>query len=693
MYRQKIGLVLVVLAFGSVYPKGILAERKLLRNHSTSNLNIKNFLLTSTDEKTFRLIREKIIQKKWAEASTLCPTIHDEGYRKAINIYLQLKKFKATFSPTREEVVALMKFNRENYFLGEFENFNRRIEFYYLNDIINWNDVNSYFYRFPSRDINVRIKLLKDEEMAIMIGQQDQSKQPTILTSSLIKKIKNLWITGDFSSEEQDLLLENFHTKLDEKNFIDRAELLVFKKNMDSLEKLLPLLPDKNYKILFSTIMEIEEFPDFIDDLLAKIPKPLASNEALAFTKLKYYRLREMHDKAIEILLSLKGKRDYGQFWAIYRLIYARDSLRNKNYQQAYDLISSYNAPPEADPTEAFWLSGWIALRFLKKYDLAFKHFYGMYKNVSYPINLAKASYWLGKTMEDKGNSRDALYWYTIASAYPLTFYGQLASYARHNLLPPSEKTQEPFQLPKPPEFNEDNLRQLTSNGLVKYALLCHYYENRRDEAGRIFIELINNFLKTKEEIAALVYLVEGLDNERLLVSIAKQANHKLVFFVDYLFPQLLLVEKNKPDIALIHAIIKQESGFVRNIKGGAGDSGLMQIIPPTAKTLSKELGLTYSRQKLEEDPYYNIKLGSYYIRKLIDQFGGSKILAIAAYNAGPDMARRWKSEFWNNQAILNNTENTVDLIESIDYGTTRSYVQRVLENLIVYEHLFGTKP
>ena len=114
-----------------------------------------------------------------------------------------------------------------------------------------------------------------------------------------------------------------------------------------------------------------------------------------------------------------------------------------------------------------------------------------------------------------------------------------------------------------------------------------------------------------------------------------------------------------------------------------------MQLMPGTAELVCKQMGIKYDRHKLATDVNYNVVLGSYYIKSLIDQFNGSELLAIASYNAGPGASQRWIRDFYDprNQKDI---DMVVDWIELITYAETRNYVQRIMENLIVYKYLMS---
>lgn len=97
----------------------------------------------------------------------------------------------------------------------------------------------------------------------------------------------------------------------------------------------------------------------------------------------------------------------------------------------------------------------------------------------------------------------------------------------------------------------------------------------------------------------------------------------------------------NHPEQALFHAIVRQESNFDSRAVSHAGARGLMQLMPRTARSVAKRLGVRCSPKKLVRDPDYNVKLGQAYRGQMINRFDGSYILAIASYNAGPSATKR----------------------------------------------------
>ncbi len=147
-------------------------------------------------------------------------------------------------------------------------------------------------------------------------------------------------------------------------------------------------------------------------------------------------------------------------------------------------------------------------------------------------------------------------------------------------------------------------------------------------------------------------------------------------------FPSVRVPAAANDSWTIIHAIARQESQFDRAAISHAGARGLMQLMPGTARDTATKLGLSYDMSALTNDTDYNITLGSTYFQRIYNQFG-SYPLAVAAYNAGPGNVNKWLAA---NGDPRQGTADIVDWIEAIPISETRNYVQRVLENAVVYD-------
>ena len=134
---------------------------------------------------------------------------------------------------------------------------------------------------------------------------------------------------------------------------------------------------------------------------------------------------------------------------------------------------------------------------------------------------------------------------------------------------------------------------------------------------------------------------------------------------------------KEKVDPALVLSIIRQESEFFRAAKSRTGALGLMQVMPATAKEVSRKLKIKYVKRDLLINEKYNVQIGTYYLNYLLNRFDGSKVLSLAAYNAGPGKVKKWINNMGDPRR---KGIDPLIWIELIPYGETRNYLKRVLE-------------
>jgi soluble lytic murein transglycosylase len=128
-------------------------------------------------------------------------------------------------------------------------------------------------------------------------------------------------------------------------------------------------------------------------------------------------------------------------------------------------------------------------------------------------------------------------------------------------------------------------------------------------------------------------------------------------------------------------SIARQESNFDPNARSGPGARGLMQLMPATAEVVARRVGVSYAPSLLS-DTDYNLRLGGYYLGHLVDDFGGSYVMASAGYNAGPGRPSQWSAFCGDPRGAA---ADPVNFIECIPFSETRTYVMRTLETMEVY--------
>jgi len=410
--------------------------------------------------------------------------------------------------------------------------------------------------------------------------------------------------------------------------------------------------------------------------LIGKVPDKLKNDTGLLYERLRWRRKHNLDKGAVEILYQTPDAdliQNKDKWWAE-RHIIIRRLLERKKYQQAYELASSHIQDDGFSYTQAQWLAGWMALRFINKPTEAYERFSALYARVKTPVSKSRAAYWSGRAAQDMGNSNIARSWYKKASEYQMTYYGQLgrAELSMKDKLPNS----------KLPHISSDIRKLYETSDLIQASNL--FKEVGNEEVSEKFI---NAFLKLDETPKAYRFIAERVADQgryNLAVKIAKKAMRKGLFLTKQSYPTITkhLKKIHKVEWALVHAIIRQESMFNYKAKSPAGALGLMQIMPATARHITKKAGIPYSKGLLISNPKYNITLGSYYIGQMIRRYDGSYPLAIAAYNAGPGRVDKWIRIFGDPRT---KEIDLIDWVELIPIYETRNYVQRVLEGTYVY--------
>mgnify|MGYP005635106817 FL=1 len=513
-------------------------------------------------------------------------------------------------------------------------------------------------------------------ESFILTGNKDKGK----------KLIKEGWINADLSKNELKFFRKKFKKYLNAEDYIKRADYLAWNNKYWDLKRLLRYLP-KDYELLYTARQILMTRGYGVDQAIKNVPEKFKNDAGLNYDRLKWRRKRGRVDSSLEILLSIKNDKNYlvePEKWWKEREIISRALIYKKKYETAYKISSNHGMSKGSDFAAAEWMSGWIALSFLNDPLIAKDHFQNFYKNVNYPISTSRGAYWLGRTYEKLGDKEQSMYWYDIASKYLTTYYGQLAFLK----LDPSGK----FELNKDMEIDDKYRYIFFNKELVKITYLLD--ELKKDKYTKFILRHLanDNIQKGSEVLAA--ELATNIQRYDFAIQISKISSYQKRFHNKFNYPIISTPKtingRKIPESAFILSIIRQESEFDLSANSHAGAKGLMQLMPYTAKLVSKQAKLPYSKSRLTSDPEYNINLGSHYIAGLILQYEGAYPFAIAAYNAGPNRVKYWKKINKNPQK---KQINYVDWVELIKFRETRNYVQRVLENYNVYRYILEKKP
>jgi soluble lytic murein transglycosylase len=315
-----------------------------------------------------------------------------------------------------------------------------------------------------------------------------------------------------------------------------------------------------------------------------------------------------------------------------------------------------------------------------------------------YPTDNAvpDAVYWLGRSAERAGNLPRARSFYVKGSQrFPQTFFGlraadKVAALGSQPLEPaeiiaaiPDAPPIVALDAPIPPEVEPRWLRA-TALRLIGF-----------DASAELELRTAYGISPAPRLLLEAAQSATAADHFGVGIMLARQAYPQpdarrvedmpaSVAHVLYPLPFFSSVSnasaREHVDAMLVAGVMRQESAFLPDAVSAPGAVGLMQIMPKTAPHLSKRLNLRYSRAKLF-DPDYNVQLGALYLSDLINQFGVEG--ALAAYNAGEDRSKLWKSE--------KNYDDIAEFVESIPFSQTRDYVQIVMRNAQIYRILNPT--
>jgi soluble lytic murein transglycosylase len=498
--------------------------------------------------------------------------------------------------------------------------------------------------------------------------------------------IKEGWITAKLSKNEVKFFRKKFKKYINAQDYIKRADYFAWNGKYWDLKRIIPYLP-KDYELLYTARQILISKGYGVDQAIKNVPEKFKNDAGLNYDRLKWRRKKGRVDSSAEILLKIRNDKDYlvmPEKWWKEREIISRALIYKKKYETAYKISSNHGMIEGSDFAAAEWMSGWIALSFLNDPLLAKDHFKNFYNNVSYPISTSRGAYWLARSFEKLGDKEQSNKWYQEAAKYLTTYYGQLAFLK----LNPNGK----FELEK--DMMVDNKYRLIffNKELVKITYLLD--ELKKDKYTKFILRhLANDDIKKGSEILA-AELATDIERYDFAIQVSKIASYQKRFHNKFNYPIISTPKKINgrkiPESAFILSIIRQESEFDLSANSHAGAKGLMQLMPYTAKLVSKQAKLPYSKSRLTTDPEYNINLGSHYIAGLILQYDGAYPFAVAAYNAGPNRVKYWKKLNKNPQK---KQINYVDWVELIKFRETRNYVQRVLENYNVYRYILEKKP
>jgi soluble lytic murein transglycosylase len=294
---------------------------------------------------------------------------------------------------------------------------------------------------------------------------------------------------------------------------------------------------------------------------------------------------------------------------------------------------------------------------------------------------LSKGLYWAGKAALSARRSADAASYFQRAAAYPELFYGQLALEQLGRSVPAPGPL--PTFVVTPAQRTEFGNRRLVQ------AVQITGSQGRRDEQT-LFVRALAESLNNDSERVLATQFGQQTGRQDLGVWVARMARVKgNAFYVETAYPRLPVSVAGGRMWSLAHGITRQESSFDRAAVSHAGARGMMQLMPGTAREQASKMGFGYDAYRLTTDPAYNVTLGTAYFQRMLNIWDGNAPLAIASYNAGSGNVGKWVRQYGDPRG----RKDVLQWIEQIPYSETKAYVQRVIENSVVYDRMNPSNP
>ena len=493
------------------------------------------------------------------------------------------------------------------------------------------------------------------------------------------RTIAPIWQGRKLDKDEESYILKNLGSVLQKADHRARVEYLLSHKRLRGAER---IAGKAGVTRLVKAYAAVERKQRSASSTLAAVPDFQCKDPTFLLAKARHLRRAGKLTQASKALRQADVKeihpRTVDSFWIEQRIV-ASDLLEANKPKTAYLTVSRNVARAKTKRLDAEFYAGWIALRKLKDSKTALRHFENLTKLAGTPLSKSRGHYWMARALRDPAKAKAH---YQAAAVHDTTYYGQLAarklgrSVISVSRALPSNTVRAQF-----PKYElVQAIAKLESAGRESLARPIYRHLARR--------------LTDPGELALLAARAERAGDHQLSLQVGKIGFIRGMNVDTLAWPIGAIPSSARTSgagLPMAYAVARQESTFRVDARSSANALGLLQLLPSTAKRTARDIGVRYSRNKLVTSASYNVQLGTAYLDKQMDRFGGSYILTFVAYNAGPLRAQEWIERFGDPRG--KSLEFAIDWVEQIPYAETRNYVQRVMENYQVYKtRLKGAK-
>ncbi len=510
-----------------------------------------------------------------------------------------------------------------------------------------------------------------------------------------IAAFKDAWASPSLGSADAANLLARYGAYLTPLDHNRRVDALLFDKNPQSAAGLVAYTSADRQAAFGARVAMQARYAD------AETRFRATSHRIGADAGLLMDRLRYLRDGGNEQLARSLAAQPHNfvhkpadtERWLEMLLILANGAAADRQWSSAYNIARQVDdaLPPGTnlatqplgvrdDYTSLTWLAGRTALDRLNNPAGATALFDRYSRGGKSLQVLTKGQYWAGRAALAARQPAQANAYLNTAAGYPELFYGQLALERLSRAVPPPPPTGIiPAADPARRAFANNRLARAT-----RYAVSYGSTSERS-----LFTRALGESLTTPSERVLAMEMARQIGRQDIAVWVARGArNNGAAFYVRDAYPTHQA--RIAPNIwSLAHGITRQESSFDRYAVSGAGARGLMQLMPGTAREQAGKLGVGYDPGRVT-DPSYNVMLGSAYFQRMLNTWNGNVPLAVASYNAGPGNARKWINAYGDPRSP---NVDVIGWIEAIPFAETKGYVQRVIENTVVYDEIGQRRP
>jgi soluble lytic murein transglycosylase len=501
---------------------------------------------------------------------------------------------------------------------------------------------------------------------------------------------RRAWHGGVLPSADEERMLSLFGSALTQQNHDIRMEALLGNRDTQSAQRMLPLVAAARRPV-YEARLALQTNAYDASSRFAMVASAASNDAGLLVDRANWLRNSSQGVAARSMLaqpLSLSAKPHNAEKYLETLLVLAQGAANDRNWSTAYSIASNLDqafapgtditqrtAGERDEYTSLAWLAGTTALHQLNRPSDAMRMFVRYARAGRSAQVLTKGLYWAGRAAQAAGQNDLATSYFNEAAFHPELFYGQLSLERVGRTVPapaafvgmaPTEADRAAFE-------QRDLVQATRALGLLG-----------RWEDQSIFVRALAEAAGTQRDRMLAAELSRQISRPDLGVWVARTArNEGSPLYVRSAYPEVRIPPAQSQYWSLAHGVIRQESSFDRAAVSHAGARGMMQLMLPTARETAGKIGASYDASRLTRDPDYNIMLGSAYFESLMSYWGGYAPLAVASYNAGAGNVRKWVRERGDPRMPQ---VDVIRWIEEIPFSETKGYVQRVLENAVVYD-------